>query len=166
MENYDPEFKLWFKDPLERSLALSWIFWAMGGLGPMQGQANHFFRYAPIKIPYGIKRYTEETARLYSVIEDGLNAGKNGWLVGGKFSIVDINMYGWVRSHAWAGVDTAPFPKLAKWLKEIEARPATVKGLQVPTAPRAADPKEEEQAYKEVAEWVKKADAEIAATKK
>lgn len=161
----DPDYKLWFKDPLERSLAMSWIFWAQSGLGPMQGQANHFFRYAPIKIPYGIKRYTEETARLYSVIEDGLNAGQNGWLVGGKFSIVDINVYGWARSHAWAGVDTKQFPKLDKYLKDIEARPATQRGLAVPTAPRAADAAEEEQTYKEVADWVKKADAEIEAAK-
>jgi glutathione S-transferase len=165
VENYDPENKLWFSDPIERSFAISWIFWAQGGLGPMQGQANHFFRYAPIKIPYGIKRYTEETARLYSVIEDGLKAGKNGWLVGGKFSIADINVYGWARAHGWAGVDTRPFPLTHKWLATIEARPAVQKGLQVPSAPRILTQQEEDEAYAEVKEWVKKADAEIEAAK-
>ncbi|GMK53798.1 hypothetical protein CspeluHIS016_0103840 [Cutaneotrichosporon spelunceum] len=163
VEQYDPEFKLWFSDPIERSHAISWIFWAQGGLGPMQGQANHFFRYAPLKIPYGIKRYTEETSRLYSVIEDGLRAGKNGWLVGGKFSIVDINVFGWTRGHAWAGVDVRPFPLLKKWLDTVAARPATIKGLEVPTEPRTFTQAEEDQAYADVAEWVKKADAEIEA---
>ena len=65
IEKYDKDNKFWFDDIAERSDAYSWIAWAQGGLGPMQGQANHFFRYAPTKIEYGIKRYQDESARLY-----------------------------------------------------------------------------------------------------
>jgi glutathione S-transferase len=62
------ENKFWFEDPKERSDAFSWIMFFQSGLAPMQGQANHFFRYAPEKIPYGIKRYQDETARLYRLV--------------------------------------------------------------------------------------------------
>ncbi|KZP22351.1 glutathione S-transferase [Athelia psychrophila] len=155
VENYDKENKFWFSDPLERSHALSWIFFAHGGVGPMQGQANHFFRYAPEKIPYGIKRYQEETTRLYSVLEDGLKLGKGEWLVGDKFSAVDINVFGWVRSHEWAGVSIDEFPKLQAWLARIAARPATQAGLDIPTKQKPKRTKEEEEAYAEEAKkWI------------
>ncbi|WVF73135.1 hypothetical protein IAT40_007954 [Kwoniella sp. CBS 6097] len=146
VENYDKEFKLSFEDPKERSQALSWIFFAHGGVGPMQGQANHFYRYAPEKIPYGIKRYQEETARLYSVLEDQLKKPESkGWLVGGKFSVADINVFPWVRSYAWAGVDITPFPSVAKWLEAIESRPAVYKGLGVPTRGKKLSKEEEDE---------------------
>ncbi|KAK4684653.1 GSH-dependent disulfide-bond oxidoreductase, partial [Tremellales sp. Uapishka_1] len=157
VENYDKENKFWFSDPLERSKAISWIMFGQGGVGPMQGQANHFFRYAPEKIPYGIKRYQEETQRLYTVIEDGLNAGKGEYLVGDKFSIVDISLFGWVRAHEWAGIDIAPTPKVKAWLERIAARPAVAAGTQIPPkeAPKTGLSKEEEEKQtKEAAAWI------------
>ncbi|KAL7418270.1 Glutathione S-transferase 2 [Cryptotrichosporon argae] len=134
-EQYDKENKFWFSDPLLKSKALSWIFFAHGGVGPMQGQANHFFRFAPEKIPYGIKRYQDETARLYSVLEDGLKAGKGEYLVGDKYSVVDMNVWPWVRVHEFAGVDVSPFPLVAAWLQRIDGRPGTANALQVPLRP-------------------------------
>ncbi|RSH91650.1 hypothetical protein EHS25_009019 [Saitozyma podzolica] len=154
VENYDKDNHFWFSDAKLRSKALSWIFFAHGGVGPMQGQANHFYRYAPEKIPYGVKRYQEETARLYSVLEDGLNAGKGEWLVGDKYSIADINVFGWVRSYAWAGIDITPFPKLAAWIDRIESRPGAYAGLGVPTRGKKLTKEEEEEKAKEAQAWI------------
>lgn len=112
-----------------------------------QGQANHFFRYAPEKIEYGIKRYQTETKRLYQVLEDRLSsqsqhssagqnteaAGLDGpWLVGDKMTIADIACFSWVNWAEWAGVDVAPYKQLKAWLDRINARPAVQKGLNVP----------------------------------
>lgn len=106
------------------------------GLGPMQGQANHFYRYAPEKIQYGIDRYQTETKRLYQVLEDRLasesKSGRGTWVVGGKYSIADIACFSWVEWHDWAGVKLDKFPNVKTWLGEIEARPAVEKGLNVP----------------------------------
>jgi glutathione S-transferase len=111
--------------------------WMQGGLGPMQGQANHFFRYAPERIEYGIERYQTETKRLYSVLEERLaeqeKSGYGLWLVGGKYSIADLNCFCWVNWAEWAGVDLKPFPKLEKWLATINERPAVQRGLNIPT---------------------------------
>ncbi|WVQ84895.1 hypothetical protein IAT38_007058 [Cryptococcus sp. DSM 104549] len=160
VENYDKEFKFWFKDPLERSTALSWIFFAHGGVGPMQGQANHFFRYAPEKIPYGIKRYQDETSRLYSVIESQLSKPESkGFLVGGKFSVADINVYPWVNGHAWAEIDTTPYPHLEKWLETISARPGVYAGQGVPERQQKRTKEEEEKFLKESKAWVQKGNA-------
>lgn len=95
---YDKNDIFGFTDPLERSDALQWMFWQHGGLGPMQGQLNHFGKYAPEKIPYAIKRYTDETKRLYSVLEGRLSgeftgAGEREWLAGkgkGKYSWAEM----------------------------------------------------------------------------
>jgi len=156
VEQYDKDYKFWFSDPLLRSKAFSWIAFGQGGVGPMQGQANHFYRYAPEKIPYGIKRYQDETRRLYSVLEDGLNAGKGEWLVGDQYSIADLSIFGWVRSHAWAGLeDISEFPKLVAWKDRIEARKGTYNGLGVPERAKAKMTKEEEEAKaKEASKWV------------
>lgn len=75
-----------------------------GGLGPMQGQANHFVRYAPEKIEYGIKRYTNETKRLYEVMERQLSDGRE-WLAAGQYTIADMAAFGWVYAHDWAGMN-------------------------------------------------------------
>lgn len=122
-------------------------------------------RYAPIKIPWGIKRYVEETARLYSVLEDGLSAGKGEWLVGDKYSIVDINIYPWIKSAAWAGVDISKFPKLEAWTKRIGQREAVQKGLKVPSERQDISDDEKSKAYKDAAHWIAKAEEELKSLK-
>lgn len=113
-------------------------------------------RYAPEKIPYGIKRYQDETARLYSVLEGQLAKSESqGYLVGGKFSVADINVFPWVRSYSWAGVDITPFPNVDKWLERIEARPATYKGLGVPERGKGKrSEEEEEEDAREASKWI------------
>lgn len=116
---------------------VSWVMWMQGGLGPMQGQANHFYRYAPEKIEYGINRYQTETKRLYQVLEDRLaeqeSSGWNLWLVGGKYSVADLNCFCWVNWAEWAGVSLEEFPRLQKWLAAINERPAVQRGLNIPS---------------------------------
>lgn len=100
VERYDKEHKLSYpKDAPEYWEVQSWLMWQMGGLGPMQGQANHFFRYAPEKIEYGVKRYHGETRRLYSVMEGQLEKSTSGYLVGDRCTVADISCWGWVAMH-------------------------------------------------------------------
>ncbi|KAJ4391479.1 Glutathione S-transferase 2 [Gnomoniopsis smithogilvyi] len=134
---YDRDHKFSFPyDSPEYWESISWVTWMQSGIGPMQGQANHFFRYAPEKIQYAIDRYQTETKRLYQVLEDRLASeekGGNGlWLVGGKYSIADLACFSWVEWHRWAGVELDGFPQIQTWKKTIEERPATEKGLNVP----------------------------------
>jgi glutathione S-transferase len=98
----------------------------------MQGQANHFNRYAPVKIQYGIDRYINETRRLYSVLERQLSKPNHPYLVGEKLTIADIANWTWVYSAAWAGVDITEFPKLQEWEQRVLERPAVEKGRHVP----------------------------------
>lgn len=158
---YDKDHVFNFASPKEEQEMLNWIFFLQGGVGPMQGQANHFFRYAPEKIPYGINRYQTETRRLYGVYEERLN--DRDYLVGagrGKYSYADICTVGWVRAHDWAGISIDPFPNLAAWLKRIEARPAVQLGLKVPHDPTAdehkSDPKWAEKKAEEARQWIMK----------
>ncbi|KAL1923250.1 uncharacterized protein VTP21DRAFT_9626 [Calcarisporiella thermophila] len=130
-EHYDPNGKLYPKDPSARSEVLQWLMFQMGGVGPMQGQASHFYRYSPEKIEYGIKRYQKETRRLYEVIEKHLSQGRE-WLAAGQFSLADIANFTWIRSHQWAGVSIDGLPNLKLWLDRIEVRPAVQRGLNVP----------------------------------
>lgn len=103
----------------------------------MQGQANHFYRYAPEKIKYAIDRYQTETKRLYQVLEDRLaeqeKKGLGLWLVGGKYSIADLNIFCWVNWAEWAGVSLEAYPKLKQWLDVINQRPAVQRGLNIPS---------------------------------
>ncbi|KII90912.1 hypothetical protein PLICRDRAFT_63674, partial [Plicaturopsis crispa FD-325 SS-3] len=109
-QHYDTERKFyWIADGPDAdkwSEMLQWIFFAHGGVGPMQGQANHFRHSAPEKIPYGEKRYTDETKRLHGVLELRLAAVPREWLVGGKYSVTDINVFPWVRIHTYARIET------------------------------------------------------------
>jgi GST-like protein len=114
----------------KRSEVIQWLMFQMGGIGPMQGQANVFFRYAPEKIPYAIERYQKETARLYQVLDQQL--ADREYLVD-DYSIADIATWPWVRIHAWAGVETEGMPHLRRWLETMAARPACIKGVQVPS---------------------------------
>ncbi|RXK39435.1 hypothetical protein M231_03268 [Tremella mesenterica] len=159
VEKYDKDNIFWFDDPVEKSEALSWIFFIHGGVGPMQGQANHFYRYAPEKIPYGIKRYQEETNRLYSVMEDGLRAGGGEWLVGNKFSIVDMNAYGWVSRYWWAGATIEHTPLLASWIDRITAREGVDRGVSIPRRGKTREEMEGDAAEAEArknAAWILK----------
>ncbi|KAJ4343840.1 hypothetical protein N0V87_000123 [Didymella glomerata] len=132
-EHYDKDFKFSFQDADEKSEMLQWLFFQNAGVGPIQGQANHFFRYAPEKIQYGIDRYQNETKRLYSVLEERLK--DRDYLVGkekGKYSVADISTFTWVRWGPWAGIDLDKFPNLKGWAEKIEQRGAVQRGLLVP----------------------------------
>ena len=116
-------------DPAARSQVIQWLMFQMGGIGPMQGQANVFYRYAPEPIPYAIERYQNETRRLYEVLDRRL-AGRD-YLVG-DYSIADIASFTWVSTHEWSGVSLDGLGHVRRWLERIEARPAVQRGLVVP----------------------------------
>ena len=105
-------------------VALEWLMWQMGGLGPMLGQNHHFQHYAPEKIPYAIDRYVKETNRLYGVLDKRL-AGR-AFIVGKDYSIADMAAYPWIIPER-QGQDLADFPNLARWHAAIKARPGTVR---------------------------------------
>ncbi|MDC9721022.1 MAG: glutathione S-transferase N-terminal domain-containing protein [Gammaproteobacteria bacterium] len=102
-----------------------WLFWQMGGLGPMAGQAHHFRQYAPEQVPYGIKRYTDECNRLYGVLNHQLADSE---FIAGDYSIADMACWPWALSYERQGQDIAQFPHLKRWLDTIQARPAAARG--------------------------------------
>lgn len=111
------------KDLRGRQETLQWLFWQMGGLGPMAGQNHHFNRFAPEKIPYAIKRYVDETARLYGVLNKRL--ADRPFVAGAEYSIADMAIYPWIVSHQWQSQNLDDFPALKAWFERIKARPAT-----------------------------------------
>jgi GST-like protein len=113
------------KDLRGRQTALQWLFWQMGGLGPMAGQNHHFSQFAPEKIPYAIKRYIDETARLYGVLNKQL--ADNAFVAGSEYSIADMAIYPWIVSHKWQSQNLEDFPHVLRWFNHIKDRPATVK---------------------------------------
>lgn len=117
-------------DERQRVLVDEWLFWQVGGLGPMAGQAHHFRIYAAQKFPYAIERYTSEVSRLYGVMDRRL-AG-SAWLAD-DYSIADIATYGWARLWERQGQDIAAFPNVRRWLGQMETRPAVQRGLAVRT---------------------------------
>lgn len=132
--HFDPEQKFSFtKDP-ELSLCEQWVAWQHGGLGPMQGQANHFYRLAKERIPYPTQRYVGETERLYGILDARL-ASTGDYLVGHTYSIADIANYSWVNIAYFSGIGLASFPNVYKWWERISARPAVKKGVAVPSEP-------------------------------
>ncbi len=104
----------------------------MGGVGPMFGQAHHFLRAAKEQVPYGIKRYTDETRRLYGVLQKRLSEAE---YLADEYSIADIATYPWVARHEWHKVDLDEFPAVARWFDALSERPAVKKGMAVPTQP-------------------------------
>jgi len=112
----------------ERTEVDQWLFWQVGGLGPMAGQCHHFRNYAPEKIPYGIDRYTNEVARLYGVMNKRLDGRAH---LAGEFSIADIACYTWARLWRNQGQDLGQFPHLAAWLDRVGARDGVKRGLAV-----------------------------------
>jgi len=135
--HYDPEFKFSFKDEDDASRAEQWIAFQTGGIGPMQGQANHFYRFTKERIPYPTQRYVGETERLYGVLD--IHLQNRDYLVGpgrGKYSIADIANFGWVNIAYFSGVDLSRFEHLNKWWERINEREAVKKGCAVPSESR------------------------------
>ena len=112
--------------PRERVAVSEWLFWQMGGLGPMAGQANHFRIYASEKIPYAIDRYTDEVNRLFGVMNRRLADHE---YLAGPYSIADMACVGWTRGWKRYGQEITDFPHLARWLDALLARPAVQRGL-------------------------------------
>ena len=106
-----------------RNVCLQWLFWQMGGLGPMAGQNHHFVQYAPEKLPYAMDRYVKETGRLYGVLNKQLSDGRD--YICGDYSIADMAAYPWVVPHERQRQDLNQFPALKAWLERIQDRPAT-----------------------------------------
>lgn len=118
------------EDPAGRSRAVQWLMWQMGGLGPMMGQANVFFRYFPEKIPSAIERYQRESRRLLEVLDGQL--GRSPYLAGEEYSVADIACWCWAHTHEWSGVSVEGLDHLQRWLDEVRARPAVQRGKAVP----------------------------------
>ncbi len=116
-------------DPKGESLVMQWLMFQMGGIGPMMGQANVFFRYAEENIPYAIDRYQREVRRLCEVLDGQL---KDNEYLAGDYSIADIANYSWVQSHDWSGVDIEGLDHLQRWIAQLDERPAVKKGMIVP----------------------------------
>jgi GST-like protein len=112
------------RDMRQRAKVLEWLFWQVGGLGPMAGQNHHFGRYAPARIPYAIDRYRNETARLYGVLDRQL-AGRS--FIAEHYSIADMACYPWIAPHADQGQDLDDYPHLKRWYESLRARPAIVR---------------------------------------
>jgi GST-like protein len=113
----------------ERYVALQWLMFQMGGVGPMFGQVHHFLRAAKAPVPYAIDRYTTETQRLYGVLDARL---KEETYLAGDYSIADIATYPWVARHEWHKTRLEDFPNVKRWFDAISARPAVQKGMAVP----------------------------------
>jgi glutathione S-transferase len=121
--------KLLPTDVKGRSRVIQWVMFQMSGIGPMQGQANVFFRYWPTKIPEVIDRYQKETRRLYEVLEKQLE-GRD--YLCDEYSIADIANVTWVNIHSWAGVEIKDLPNLSGWRDRLRERPAVQRGFDVP----------------------------------
>jgi GST-like protein len=123
-----------------RAEVLQWLFWQMGGLGPMAGQNHHFSQYAPEKLPYAIDRYVNETARLYAVLDRRLADRE---YMAGEYSIADMASYPWVVPHKKQGQDMDKFPNLKRWFEAIAERPAVkaayARAAEINTAPTVSE---------------------------
>jgi GST-like protein len=118
-------------DTKGRSRVLQWLMFQMGGVGPMMGQANVFFRYFPEKIPAAIDRYQGECKRLFRVLDGHLQQHE---YLAGDYSIADIANWAWVRTHRWSGVEIDDLPHLKRWRDAIRARPAVQRGIEQPAS--------------------------------
>lgn len=116
-------------DLRSRNTVLEWLMWQVGGLGPMAGQNGHFLLYASEKIPYAIKRYSDEVRRLYSVLDRQL--AKTGQFVAGEYSIADIAIFPWIVTHKAQGLSLTEYPQVSDWFNKVRARPAVSNGMEV-----------------------------------
>lgn len=127
--------KLMPLDPQGKSQVTQWLMFQMGGIGPMMGQANVFYRYFPERIQPAIDRYHGEVRRLFGVIDKHL--AENEWLAG-DYSIADIANWCWTRTARWSGVDPEPYENMARWHRAIAERPAAQRGIAVPQSAEIA----------------------------
>jgi GST-like protein len=111
-----------------RVRAMEWLFWQVGGLGPMAGQNHHFSAYAPEKLPYAIDRYVKETNRLYGVLDRRLAEAQ--FLAGQDYSVADMATYPWVVPYERQGQRLEDFPHLARWFAQVAARPAVIRAYE------------------------------------
>lgn len=132
-------------DTKGRSKVIQWLMFQMGGIGPMMGQANVFYRYFPEKIQPAIDRYQGESKRLFRVLDGHL---KDHEYLAGDYSIADIANWAWVRTHNWSGVPVDDLPHLQRWIEAIRVRPAVQKGLLMPPSERDLASNVEEDAEK------------------
>jgi GST-like protein len=115
-------------EPYSRVEVMQWLFWQMGGLGPMAGQNHHFGQYAPEKIPYAIERYAKETNRLYGVLDKRLADRE---FVAGDYSIADMASYPWIVPYERQGQKLDDFPNVKRWFETIRARPAIMRAYEL-----------------------------------
>jgi len=125
----DKAGKLLPKDLRGRMNVLKWVFWQVGHVGPMNGQAIHFREYAPEDVPYGKLRYGREAARLYAVLDRQLKGGT--WVCGDAYSIADIAIYPWIVPHARVGIDLGEFPEVRRWFAAMGARPGVQRAYEL-----------------------------------
>jgi GST-like protein len=118
--------KFYPSEERKRVAVEEWLFWQVGGLGPMSGQANHFRIYAPEKVEYGINRYTNEVNRLYGVMDRQL--AKHEYIAG-EYSIADMASVGWVKGFERLGQKLEDFPHVKRWFDHVMARPAVARGI-------------------------------------
>jgi GST-like protein len=119
----------------ERSVALQWLMFQMGNIGPMQGQANVFYRYATEKIPYAINRYHKECRRLFEILDDRLDG--HDYILGDEYSIVDMATWPWAQGHDWGGISIDGLDNLARWIELVRNRPGVQRGIDVPEPDRS-----------------------------
>ncbi|GAB3526788.1 glutathione S-transferase family protein [Photobacterium alginatilyticum] len=125
------------EDPKKRSQVIQWLMFQMGGVGPMMGQANVFYRYFPETIPAAIERYQHEGRRLFEVMDKQL--AKHAYLAGDEYTIADMATWPWVRIYEWSGIDIDGLEHLQRWLNELAERPACQKGILVPPPSELSD---------------------------
>jgi GST-like protein len=134
-------------DARGRYEVLQWLMFQMASVGPMLGQAHHFRDYAPEKLPYAIDRYTNESRRIYRVVDKRLADRE---YVAGEYSIADMAIYPWVLHHEREGVDIGELPNVRRWMDAIGARPATQRGLAVMAERRPARPGPQSEAQRQI----------------
>jgi glutathione S-transferase/GST-like protein len=135
-------------DPKGRSRVIQWLMFQMGGIGPMMGQANVFFRYFPEKLQPAIDRYHGEVKRLFRVLDGHLATRE---YLAGEYSIADIANWAWVRTHDWSGVAIDDLPHLSRWVAQLATRPACQRGIEIPPRQQKRDTEDGAQQFIEAA---------------
>jgi GST-like protein len=139
--------QFWPLEPHARYKTTEWVMWQMAGLGPMLGQAGHFRRAAPDKIPYAIERYTNEAKRLFGVLDKQLE-GKD--YITGVYSIADMMSYPWTLASTWLEIPMDDFPNLARWQATMAARPAVARGMELLADKRTPPPEKMDEKTREI----------------